>query len=334
DVGGRITLLNGVAQNLTGWSGEAVGKDLADVFRIMDEKTLAPVENPLSRVMRTGKILDLTDHTLLLTRDGREVPIDDSAAPIKDQHGKVIGMVLVFRDISERKQAEATLVESRERLLAALSASGTGTFRWDLRRNALDWDVSLDRLFGLPTGRTIRKLDEFLEAVHPDDRAAVAERCRRCLSEGADLEMDFRVAWPDGSVHWLSYKGKTVRDALGKPLYMTGACLDITTEMLVQESLRQADRRKDEFLAMLAHELRNPLAPIRNALHVVASLGPDDPRLSASLEIIERQVGHLARLVDDLLDVSRITCGKIKLQVRPTNLAEIVAQSAEASRPS
>jgi PAS domain S-box-containing protein len=144
-----------------------------------------------------------------------------------------------------RREVAATLREKEERLRAALNASKTGTFRWDIRTNSLDWDESLDGLFGLPTGQTVRSLKNFIACVHPNDQQGVIDRCQKCASEGADFDMEFRVIWPDGSVHWLDDKGKTFFDEDGKPLYMTGACTEITTRKANEDALLKSKQRFD-----------------------------------------------------------------------------------------
>jgi PAS domain S-box-containing protein len=133
-----------------------------------------------------------------------------------------------------RTDADA-LTEREERLRAALYASRTGTFRWDIRSNALDWDENLDRLFGLAPGLTVRSLAGFVAAVHPDDRGRVIAACERCAETGADFDEEFRVVWPDGSVHWLDDKGRTFRDDEGCPSYMTGACVEVTERKAAEE---------------------------------------------------------------------------------------------------
>ena len=205
DAQGRITLLNPVAQALTGWSAEALGQPLETVFHIVNETTRKTVENPVSQVIRLGAIVGLVNHTVLIAKDGTELAIDDSGAPIRDARGRIVGVVLVFRDITQRRGSE--------------------------------------------------------------------------------------------------------------------------------RALEDADRRKDEFLAMLAHELRNPLAPIRNAAHTLALLGTGDDRVRWVSGVIERQVGLMTRLVDDLLDVSRITSGKITLQRTTVSVREVLAQAVETARP-
>jgi len=159
----------------------------------------------------------------------------------KDVDGRTVQIHGAKQDITERKQIEDALRVSEEKLRAALAASRTGTFRWEFRTNELSWDESLDDLFGLAAGQTARSLDAFLATIHPDDRPGVIERCENCARDGADFDTEFRVLWPDGSVHWLADKGKTFFDAAGKPLYMTGACVDITERKLAETALRKSE---------------------------------------------------------------------------------------------
>ena len=151
--------------------------------------------------------------------------------------------ILLARQRAEEEllRTKEALRESQERLRAALSAAGMGTFRWDLRTNVVEADGDLDRLFGLPSDRTIRSVDAFLGAVHPADRSAVSERVEEC-ARGADFDMEFRVVWPDGSVHWIADKAKAFRDDHGTPLYVTGACAEVTDRKAVEEALRDETR--------------------------------------------------------------------------------------------
>jgi PAS domain S-box-containing protein len=206
DATGRITTLNAVASALTGWTPEqAIGQPLDVVFRIVNEQTRLPVDSPATRALRDGAIVGLANHTVLIAKDGRETPLDDSAAPIRCKEGEIVGCVLVFRDISERRQAER-----------------------------------------------------------------------------------------------------------------------------VQE---EAERRKDEFLATLAHELRSPLAPLRNALSIL-QVARDDPQArDRSIGIMERQLGQMVRLVDDLIDLSRIGRSSLELRLEPVDMTSVLSQAIEACQP-
>jgi PAS domain S-box-containing protein len=228
------------------------------------------------------------------------------------------------------KMAEAELAESRERLRAALDASSTGTFRWDIDGGDVEWDDNLYRLFGLLPGPGSRPLDYFMALVHEDDRQRVLDGCRRCADEAADFEAEFRVVWPDGSVHWLYEKGRVYATANGRR-YMIAACVDITERRNKEDALRAADRQKDEFLGMLSHEIRNPLAPMMYSVNLLERQ-ITDPSLRRPLDVIGRQLRRMVHIVDDLLDASRVTHGKISLKRASVSLTEIVAQAVEASR--
>jgi PAS domain S-box-containing protein len=213
DTAGRVTFMNPAAERLTGWPGaEAAGRPLAEVFRIVSEEDLAPVENPVEKVLREGVSAGLANHTLLISRDEHRLPIDDCASPIQDGGGSTLGVVLIFHDVTERREMERELLLRAERLL-------------------------------------------------------------------------------------------------------------------------EADRRKDEFLAMLSHELRNPLAPIRNALHLLATPGVAADQVERARKMMERQVKHMVRLVDDLLDVSRISRDRIQLRRETLDLGEVLDRVEQAARP-
>jgi len=206
DARGLITLMNPVAESVTGWlAADARGASLDAVFRIINEETRNTVESPVAKVLREGGIVGLANHTLLIRRDGSEVAIEDSGAPILDRSGGTIGVVLVFRDASRERAAEHALLE--------------------------------------------------------------------------------------------------------------------------------ADRRKDEFLATLAHELRNPLAPIRQAARVARAPAATESQVRWAHEVIERQVHNMARLLDDLLDVSRITRGMMEIRKELIELQAVMDAAIEIARP-
>jgi PAS domain S-box-containing protein len=153
--------------------------------------------------------------------------------------------ILLARQRAEEElvRTKEALRESQERLTAALSAAGTGTFRWDIETNTVEWDGNLDRLFGLEPGQTVQSLETFIRALHPDDRDAVGTRIAKSARDGSDFDMEFRVVWPDGSVHWIHDKAKAVLDPAGRPSYMTGACADVTSRLAAAEAHRANEER-------------------------------------------------------------------------------------------
>jgi two-component system CheB/CheR fusion protein len=239
----------------------------------------------------------------------------------------------VIENITERERAEASLRENEERLRLALEAGQVGTWDWDVASNRVTWSETVYHFHGLELGEFGGRVEDFADIVHPDDRERVNAAISAAVEGKESYSIEMRVVWPDGTVRWIATKGKVIFDPEGQPVRMLGATVDITDRKLAEEALRDADRRKDEFLAMLAHELRNPLAPIRNAVQLLRRLGPSEPEIQWTREVIDRQVEHLVRLVDDLLDVSRITQGKITLKKEKVDLITIIGRALETSRP-
>lgn len=199
----------------------------------------------LQRVRDSREPVFAKDRPFYIERHGypETVYFDISYSPVPDETGRVGGVLCIVGETTQRILSEQALRESDARLRAALEASESGTFRWDIRTNELDWDEALDKLFGLAPGLTARSLDQFVTLVHPDERQGVIERCQRCASEGADFEMEFRIVTPVGAVRWLYDRGKTFFDDDGKPSYMTGACVDITDRKLAEEQRRESEDR-------------------------------------------------------------------------------------------
>ncbi len=153
--------------------------------------------------------------------------------------------ILVARQRAEEEllRTREALRQSEERLLAALTAAATGTFRWNIQTNIVEWDGNLDRLFGLESSRTAQSLDAFLAAVHPDDRATVTARYQQCADEGSDLDLEFRVCWPDGTVHWLHEKARAFTDDDGRAVSVTGACADVSNRRETAEAQQESEER-------------------------------------------------------------------------------------------
>ena len=465
DIQGDVTYMNVVAESLTGWTeSDAVGHSLDMVFRIVNEDTRQPVANPATKALREGVVVGLANHTVLLRKGGGECPIDDSAAPIRDEHGGVSGCVLIFRDVTAQRRMQRDKANQllTQRLLASIVESSDDA----IVSKALDgtiqsWNAAAERLFGYTAeqavGRHIslvippdriaeedhivtslkagQRIDHFetervrsdgrrilvsltispikdddghvvgaskivrditdrkraeadrqkfvtlvesstdfigmcdldgvpffvnraglamvglddIEAARrapvasfffPDDQARIMnEFFPSVLDQGhGEVEVRFRH-FKTGEALWMSYKVLTLPDASGRPVAFATVSQDITVRKRMEENLTrlaedlsEADRRKNHFLAMLAHELRNPLAPISNAVRALHLGGGDAETLRSASGMLRRQVGQMSRLVDDLLDLSRITRGRIELRKERIALAAVVQQAVEAVR--
>ena len=217
----------------------------------------------LLSAIRADRLLRDLPVVMLSARAGEEAKVEglDAGAvkpfSARELKARVRASLVMARLRAERRLAEDSAHRAEERLRAALAASGTGTFRWDIRTNVLEWDDALDRLFGLGgTARTVTLLD-FLNLVHPEDQANVAEQCEQSMRDGADFSMEFRVPLPDGSARWILDQGKTFRDGEGCPAYMTGACVDITER-------KRAEASQHLLLEELNHRVKNTLAMVQS----------------------------------------------------------------------
>ena len=234
-------------------------------------------------------------------------------------------------DITAAKVAEAALRESEERFRLLVQAVSQAVWETDAL-GSLVVDSPSWRAY---TGQSLEAFLGWgwLEAVHPEDRAWVEQHWREAVAAPQRAHAEFRIRRADGSWSWTNAQAAPVFDDTGQVLKWVGMNIDITDRKLAEEALRQADRRKDEFLATLAHELRNPLAPLRNAAHLLAAPELRTEQLHWVQRLIERQVGHMARLLDDLLDVARITQGKLALKTERVSLASVIEAAVEAARP-
>jgi PAS domain S-box-containing protein len=250
--------------------------------------------------------------------------------PLRDRLGRVRKWFGTSTDIDDGKRAAEALRESEERFrrIVETAAEGVGVIDAESRI------TYVNRRMAKMLGSTVEDMlgrfpNDFLFA--EDVEAARHEfRLKRAGNRGP---FDFRLRRKDGSAIWASIASSPMFGDDGRFVGVLGMFSDVTDRKRLEEALKEADRRKDEFLAMLAHELRNPLASVGNAAQVLKRFGPADPQLQWAREVIDRQLRHLSRLVDDLLDVSRITHGKVTLQKEPVELAAVVARAVETVRP-
>ncbi len=466
DTDARVTFLNAVAESLTGWTNtDAAGQPLDTVFRIVGERDRQPVASPIAKALRTGTVVGLANHTLLVAKDGTERPIDDSAAPIRDDDGRVVGAVLVFRDITERRQWEKS--ESERLLSARLLAAIVETSDDAIVSKTLDgtirtWNAGAERLFGYTAAEAIGR---HISLVIPPERIAEEDHIIGCLKAGervdhfetervrkdgervlvsltvspirdaagnvvgaskiarditerkradaerqkfvtlvenstdfigmcdldgvpfyinragldmvglasieearranvrdfffpedrskimdeffpsvvekgtGEIEVRFRN-FRTGQARWMAYKVLQITDSDGRRIAFATVSQDITERRRLADDLRKlaadlsdADRRKNEFLATLAHELRNPLAPLRNILEYLKRGDADAAKREQAVATMQRQLSQLVRLVDDLLELNRITHDRLELRKRTLDVSTVLEHAVESCRP-
>ncbi len=276
-----------------------------------------------------------------------EQVVEVGYGPDHGEDGLVQGMVVVVSNVSGRHAAEALARTLEERLEFLIEACDIGTWYCDIHpgtrpvhdaeghafgieiRNPI-WSEACRRHFGIDSDAHVDGAAVTARIVE-EDRAGVATAISDALGRCGDYDATFRVATDDGEVRWVRGLGRVTADPSGRPVQFDGITIDVTGQKRLELALREDDRRKDEFLAMLAHELRNPLTPMRIAVHLLAKDDVPHDTARRALPMLQRQLLHLVRLVDDLLDISRIRTGKLALQLAPTIVQDVVTLAVEAS---
>jgi PAS domain S-box-containing protein len=299
DADGRVAFLNRVAEALTGWpQAEAAGRPLPEVFRIIHERTRQPVENPALRALKEGVVVGLANHTVLIARDGSERPIDDSAAPMRDEQGNPVGAVLVFRDVTERRRAE----EARARLAAIVESSDDAIVSKTLDGVIRTWNAGAERIFGYTAGEAVGKpITLIIPPERYDEEGMILGRLRG--GQRIDHYQTVRVA-KDGRRLDISLSVSPMRDADGNIIGASKVARDITAQKRAEAALRASEER-------LAAELE-----AMNRLHALST------RLVA--------VTDLRPALDDVLGeavrTTRADFGNIQLLNAETGALEIVSQ--------
>ena len=332
----RLTRWSGEAERLFGWkAAEVLGKRMEDFRWVYPED--APEVTEVSAELRTGRDPKRFSANRNYRKDGTVVHCEWYNSSLVDESGKLRSILSLVLDVSARKQAEEAR-QNNERLYRAIGES-------------IDYGVWVCA----PDGRNTYASESFLKMVgltqeecsnfgwgsvlHPDDAERTMEAWKECVRTEGTWDIEHRYRGLDGAWHDVLARGVPVRNERGEIVFWAGINLDISrlkkTEAALREgeaALREADRRKDEFLAMLSHELRNPLAPIRNSLFILDHAAPGGEQAERAKAVLDRQVGQLTRLVDDLLDVTRISSGKIKILRERFELAEMLHRTVEDHR--
>lgn len=391
DAQGRVAMMNPIAETLTGWSEQdARGRPLSEVFVIVNEQTREPVESPVDKVFELGTVVGLANHTVLLRRDGSEVPIDDSGAPIRGNEGRIEGVVLVFRDVTEKKreERERALLEKASAALAEsldyettlqkvarlavprfadwvgvdlLADDGTGTWRQVAVAHVdpakVEWARELGKKYP-PDPKAPAGVPNVLRTGKPEIYPVVTEEMIRATAQSEEqLQITLDLHLRSVIIVPLLAHGRIlgalslVRTDSGTPYEdrdlefaqdLASRCASAIDNARLYDAEQQArsaadfaNRAKDEFLATVSHELRTPLNAIMGWAKMMSSgsLANDVAKQQKAISTIDRNAVAMAQLIEDLLDISRIISGKMRLEVQSVNLGRVIEAAIDAVRP-
>jgi PAS domain S-box-containing protein len=263
--------------------------------------------------------------------DGRVRFVASSGQMTRGEDGATEKVFGVFADVTANKEADRALRDSEAKFRTI--ANAMPQMVWSTLPDGYHdyYNQQWYEYTGMPPGSTDG--ERWNGMFHPEDQAHAWSVWNRSLRTGEPYEIQYRLRHRSGEYRWVLGRALPVRDEAGQIIRWMGTCTDIHDQRMAQDELMAANRRKDEFLAMLAHELRNPLAPISTAAHLLKLAPSDAARVARSGDIIARQVKHMTALVDDLLDVSRVTRGLVNLHREPTDLHGVLSAAVEQARP-
>ncbi len=322
DAEGNIQFMNDVANSLTGWErGKTMGKPLVDIFNIINEKTRKKVEDPVTKVIKEGKVIGLANHTILISKDGTEIPIDDSGAPIRDEKGNIIGVVLVFHDIIERYEAEKKLQASEKRYRSLYEYALSGLYRSRISDGKiLMANKIVADILGYESVEELTKEFKFSEAYSLEKRS---ELVRILEEEGTLTDFEIEVKKKDGKKIDLIISAKIYSEEG----YIECAMIDITDKKRLEAQLQQS--RKMESIGTLAggiaHDFNNLLMGIQGYTSLILNDLDPDHNYYNKLKNIEKQVKSGAELSAQLLGFARGG----KYDVKPTDINKLLKKSAE-----
>jgi PAS domain S-box-containing protein len=346
DANAHITFMNPPSEVMTGWAAEqAIGRPLAAVFNIVNEENRQVVESPVTKAIRRGAIVGLANHTILIARDGTERSIDDSAAPIYDDRGKIVGVVMVFHDITERRKIERLIESSEIRYRRLFETAHDGILILDATTGKItDVNRFLLDLLNEPlsyfVGKELWQIGVYRDI--EENKSAMT----KLLQSGSIRYEDLPLPSHDGrhipvefvSNVYMEHDKKVIqcniRDISARKRFEREREALLANEKSLRLESEAANRSKDVFLATLSHEMRTPLNAILGWASVIRRSDCSPQEIQEGIVVIERNVRAQAQLIDDVLDVSRIVSGKLQLEIAPAELSTLIKDAVDVVRPS
>ena len=352
---GMITFLNGMAERLTDWaSEEARGKPLREVFNIFNEDTGQPASDPVGQVLQKGVTGGLANHTVLRSRDGRELPIADSGAPIRDPSGRIWGVVLVFRDCTKDRQVHRL----QSYLAAIVQNSDDAIISKNLDGIVTAWNRGAEHVFGYKPEEAIgQSITFFIPPDRQHEEPGILEKIKH--GQKVDHYQTVRLR-KDGSPVDVAITISPIRDEQGKVIGASKIVRDISREKAdelalrkakeeleqrvsertreltqANERLKEVDRLKSEFLATMSHELRTPLNSIIGFTEIIKGgrTGRVNEKQAQYLEMAYASAKHLLNLINDLLDLSRIEAGREEVFIESFELLSVAREAVQTVEP-
>ena len=332
---GIITSWNKGAERIFGYTAdEVVGKSVT----ILIPKDHEDEEPAILARLKAGERIEHYE-TVRLHKDGRLIDISLTVSPIQGPKGEIIGASKIARDVTDQRKARKELDEANERLRLALAASRLGDWSWDAKTDELKLSKTAANVFDVSPDSKLTRA-QMRSLLREEDREPVMAVVENALAAAIDYEVEYCIHRKDGSEAWVLGKGRGIYDQDGTLVGMLGFVQDISTRKAAEAELerlyRQAEessRLKEEFLATISHELRTPLSAILGWARMLRLGQLSQEHTAKALETIERNARAQAQLVDDLLDVSRIITGKLRMDVRPSDPSSFIDAAVESVRP-
>jgi PAS domain S-box-containing protein len=323
---GIITTWNRGAERIFGYTAEEmVGQPIT---RLAPDKRADEIPPMLARLANKEYIEHF--ETERLAKDGRLVDVSLSISPIVDGNGTVVGASKVARDITNQKRARDALEASEARYRALVETQAELICRFRLEGTILFANEAYARALGKTADELVGK--DFWQFLPVHEHDSVRRQLSRLCPEAPEVQVENRISTRAG-LQWMLWTNRAITfDAGGKVVEAQATGVDISDRKRIEEHLKDADLRKNEFLAVLGHELRNPLAPLRTGIELIERNPSDTALVESVREMMSRQLDHLQRLVDDLLDVARVSRGEIELKREPIYLADVVHAAVELAR--